>query len=57
MSRLETTDSTWHEPISIRGGPTYTTMFQSIRQHRWDRVSREVQALTGRTPTHLSELL
>jgi NAD(P)H dehydrogenase (quinone) len=35
----------------------YTSMFASIREHRWDRVTTEVQHLTGRAPRPLGELL
>jgi NAD(P)H dehydrogenase (quinone) len=35
----------------------YTSMFASIREQRWDRVTAEVQHLTGRDPRHLGEIL
>jgi NAD(P)H dehydrogenase (quinone) len=35
----------------------YTSMFASIRDQRWDRVTAEVQDLTGRSPLPLSEIL
>jgi NAD(P)H dehydrogenase (quinone) len=35
----------------------YTSMFASIREQRWDRVTADVQHLTGRDPRHLGEIL
>jgi NAD(P)H dehydrogenase (quinone) len=35
----------------------YTSMFDSIREQRWDKVTTEVQELTGRSPTALGRLL
>ena len=35
----------------------YTSMFDSIREQRWDKVTTEVQDLAGRSPTALSRLL
>jgi NAD(P)H dehydrogenase (quinone) len=35
----------------------YTSMFASIREQRWDRVTAKVQHLTGREPRHLGEIL
>ena len=35
----------------------YTSMFDSIRQQRWDVVTGEVRELTGRAPTALHRLL
>ena len=35
----------------------YTSTFASIRQQRWDRVTAEVQHLTGRSPQPLSAIL
>jgi len=35
----------------------YTSMFASIREQRWDRVSDEVQRLTGRSPRTLWQLM
>jgi NAD(P)H dehydrogenase (quinone) len=35
----------------------FSTMFDSIREQRWDLVTDEVQRLTGRTPTSVEEVL
>jgi len=35
----------------------YTSMFASVREHRWERVTDEVQHLTGRAPVGLADLL
>jgi NAD(P)H dehydrogenase (quinone) len=35
----------------------YTSMFASVREHRWERVTDEVQHLTGRAPLDLADVL
>jgi NAD(P)H dehydrogenase (quinone) len=35
----------------------YTTMFESIRQGRWETMSDAVAELTGRPPASLSQVL
>jgi len=35
----------------------YSSMFASIREHRWGRVTAEVQHLTGRAPLTLADVL
>jgi NAD(P)H dehydrogenase (quinone) len=35
----------------------YSSMFASIREHRWDRVTDEVQQLTGQAPLALADIL
>jgi NAD(P)H dehydrogenase (quinone) len=35
----------------------YSSMFQSIREHRWASISDEVSRLTGRSPTPFGEFL
>ena len=35
----------------------YTSMFTSVREQRWDRVTTQVQDLTGRAPQPLTEVL
>jgi hypothetical protein len=32
-------------------------MFASIREHRWERVTAEVEHLTGRAPLTLADVL
>ena len=47
--------------LAVREEPwwayAYTSMFASIREQRWDRVTTEVQQLTGRPPRPFSEIL
>lgn len=35
----------------------YASMFASIREHRWERTSDEIELLTGRTPIALGDVL
>jgi NAD(P)H dehydrogenase (quinone) len=35
----------------------YSSMFASIREQRWDRVTDEVQQLTGQAPLALADIL
>lgn len=35
----------------------FSTLFDSIRQHRWSPVSAEVSSLTGRQPTSVADIL
>ena len=35
----------------------FSTMFASVRQHRWAAVSAEVARLTGRAPVPVREIL
>lgn len=35
----------------------YSSMFASVREHRWESVSEDVQRLTGRPPVPLADML
>ena len=50
LARLASTQDPWW-------AYAYTSMFDSIREQRWDKVTTGVQDLTGRSPTALSRLL
>jgi NAD(P)H dehydrogenase (quinone) len=50
MAQLATTEDPWWTYA-------YTSMFASIREQRWNRVTSEVHDITGRPPRSLSEVL
>jgi NAD(P)H dehydrogenase (quinone) len=35
----------------------FSSMFASIRQHRWDRITGDIASLTGRSPLTVDNLL
>jgi NAD(P)H dehydrogenase (quinone) len=47
MAHLATTEDPWW-------AYAYTSMFASIREHRWETVSGDVERITGRPPTTLA---